>query len=87
MSTLTALRPATATLIEVPARDLHPGDLIGGTNGQWLTVTRPPVVNRGMYGNTEATITVTSLHGTSEARPWLMDANITVAVIRGSDAP
>lgn len=78
MSTLTL--PALAT---VTAADLKPGDLIGGTAGEWLRVEFVYVDPNVRH--LVAEVDVAPVDAPERKRPWLIDASARVAILRPED--
>jgi hypothetical protein len=80
MSILTTTPAHVLPLATVPARDLKPGDLIGGSAGEWLTVTNVYVDPNVKH--LVADVDVAPIAFPERGRTWQIDASAKMAILR-----
>lgn len=77
---MTAIAAPALPLATVTAMDLAPGDLIGGTCGQWLTVASVYIDPNARH--LVAEIDVHPVGEPDRTRPWQIDAFAKIAIVR-----
>jgi hypothetical protein len=80
MSTLTLNAAPILPLATVPAADLQRGDLIGGTSGEWLTVSSVYVDPNVRH--LVAEVEVAPMGDPEHQRTWQIDALARIAILR-----
>jgi hypothetical protein len=77
------LAPPALALATVAALDLRPGDLIGGTAGEWVKVESVWVDPNVRH--LVADVEVTPVEHPDRPRTWSIDAFAKVAILRAED--